>query len=172
MIWKPTTKPGVAALILAVLAALSYGAIMVSMAAFGGVETPVVGMFLGVLYILCGMTGGFFAVQAGTAAWFPEHTLTWPFMPIPVGVGLHAAPPLRLALGHCLEAWRTHSGRGDQAAGAPGVARFKTLTGPELRLKDRRQSSCEHNAQRECHAGLYQLPEIVTRGGIPEAARI
>jgi hypothetical protein len=49
-------KAGVAALILAVL---SYGAIMVSMAAFGGVETPVVGMFLGVLYILCGITGGF-----------------------------------------------------------------------------------------------------------------
>jgi hypothetical protein len=49
-----------------------------------------------------------------------------------------------------MEGWRSF----DQAAGAPGVARFKTLTGPELRLKDRRQSSCEHNAQRECHAGL------------------
>jgi hypothetical protein len=64
MVWKPTTKPGVAALILAVIAVLSYGAIMVSMAAFGGVETPVVGMFLGVLYILCGITGGVFAVLA------------------------------------------------------------------------------------------------------------
>jgi hypothetical protein len=64
MVWKPTTKPGVAALILAVLAVLSYGAIMVSIAAFGGVETPVVGMFLGVLYILCGITGGVFAVLA------------------------------------------------------------------------------------------------------------
>ena len=64
MVWKPTTKPGVAALILAVLAVLSYGAIMVSMAAFGGVETPVVGILLGVLYILCGITGGFYAVLA------------------------------------------------------------------------------------------------------------
>ena len=64
MVWKPTTKPGVAALMFAVLAVLSYGAIMVSMAAFGGVETPVVGMFLGVLYILCGITGGFLAVLA------------------------------------------------------------------------------------------------------------
>ena len=64
MVWKPTTKPGVAALILAVLAVLTYGAIMVSMAAFGGVETPVVGKFLGVLYILCGITSGFLAVLA------------------------------------------------------------------------------------------------------------
>jgi len=64
MVWKPTTKPGVAALILAVLAVLSYGVIMVSMAAFGGVEAPVVGMVLGVLYILSGVAGGGFAVLA------------------------------------------------------------------------------------------------------------
>jgi hypothetical protein len=62
MTWKPTTKLGVGALILAVLAVLSYGAIMASMALFGGVETPVVGMLLGVLYILCGITGGVMAV--------------------------------------------------------------------------------------------------------------
>lgn len=64
MIWRPTTKLGVGALILAVLAVLSYGVIMVSMAAFGGVETPVVGMLLGVHFILSGMTGGVFAVLA------------------------------------------------------------------------------------------------------------
>jgi|SRR5215212_5784102 len=64
MIWKPTTKLGVGARICAILAVLSYGAIMVSMAAFGGVQTPVVGMLLGVLYILCGITGGVFAVLA------------------------------------------------------------------------------------------------------------
>ena len=62
MIWKPTTKLGVGALILAILAVLSYVGIIVSMMAFGGVETPVVGMLLGVLYILCGITGGVFAV--------------------------------------------------------------------------------------------------------------
>src|SRR5687768_1649797 len=39
----------------------------------------------------------------------------------------------------------------------PYPARFKTLMGPELRLKDRRQWSCEHNAQRECHAGLVPV---------------
>jgi hypothetical protein len=64
MIWKPTTKLGVGALISAILAVLSYGAIMVSMAAFGGVQTQVVGMLLGVLYILCGITGGVLAVLA------------------------------------------------------------------------------------------------------------
>jgi hypothetical protein len=64
VLWKPTTKLGVGALILAVLAVLSYGAIMVSMAGFGGVQTPVVGMLLGVLYILSGVAGGVLAVLA------------------------------------------------------------------------------------------------------------
>jgi H+/Cl- antiporter ClcA len=64
MIWKPTTKLGVGALICAILAVLSYGAIMVSMAGFGGVETRVVRILPGVLYILCGITGGVFAVLA------------------------------------------------------------------------------------------------------------
>ncbi|MBD0328372.1 MAG: hypothetical protein ICV68_18295 [Pyrinomonadaceae bacterium] len=62
MIWKPTTKLGVGALISAILAVLSYGAIMVSIAAFGGVEGAGVEALLGALYLSAGVGSGVLTV--------------------------------------------------------------------------------------------------------------
>src|SRR5215208_607868 len=62
MIWKPTTKLGAVALTLAALAVLCFGAIMVSIAAFGGVEVAWVGALLGALYLSAGVGSGVLAV--------------------------------------------------------------------------------------------------------------
>ena len=62
MIWKPTTKLGAVALTLAALAVLSFGAIMVSIAAFGGVEVGWVEALLGALYLSAGVGSGVLAV--------------------------------------------------------------------------------------------------------------
>jgi hypothetical protein len=62
MTWKPTTKLGVGALTLAVLAVLSFGVIMVSIAAFGGIATAWLGALLVALYIGAGVGSGVMAV--------------------------------------------------------------------------------------------------------------
>ena len=62
MIWKPTTKLGAVALTLAALAVLCFGAIMVSIAAFGGVQVAWVGALLGALYLSAGVGSGVLAV--------------------------------------------------------------------------------------------------------------
>ena len=62
MIWKPTTKLGAVSLTLAALAVLPFGAIMVSIAAFGGVEVAWVGALLSALYLSAGVGSGVLAV--------------------------------------------------------------------------------------------------------------
>ena len=62
MIWKPTTKLGAVSLTLAALAVLCFGAIMVSIAAFGGVEVAWLGALLGALYLSAGVGSGVLAV--------------------------------------------------------------------------------------------------------------
>ena len=62
MIWKPTTKLGAVALTLAALAVLSFGAIMVSIAAFGGMEVAWVEALSGALYLSAGVGSGVLAV--------------------------------------------------------------------------------------------------------------
>jgi hypothetical protein len=53
-----------AALILGALCVLLYAALMVSMLAFGGIETPAVGMLVGLLFILAGTAAGALGVFA------------------------------------------------------------------------------------------------------------